>query len=116
MNENLASVSNLSVFDNKEKLPLADIPIENNADANLPESTSQEAGVVAEKIASSEVANRETLSDPEPEETKVNFGFLPVPKSCRVSPTKPFKFNLAINLLFGFASTFTVLPLPRNGR
>ena len=42
-------------------------------------------------------------------ETKVNFGFLPIPKNCRVSPTKPFHFNLAINLLFGFASTFTVL-------
>ena len=42
-------------------------------------------------------------------ETKVNFGFLPIPKNCRVSPMKPFHFNLAINLLFGFASMFTVL-------
>ena len=41
-------------------------------------------------------------------ETKVNFGFLPIPKNCQVSETKPFKFNLAINILFGFASTFTV--------
>lgn len=46
-----------------------------------------------------------TLSN---EETKVNFGFLPIPKNCRVSASKPFKFNLAINILFGFASTFTV--------
>lgn len=44
-------------------------------------------------------------------ETKVNFGFLPIPKNCRVSPTKPFHFNLAINILFGFASTFTVYSL-----
>ena len=41
-------------------------------------------------------------------ETKVNFGFLPIPARCRITPTKPFKFNLAINILFGFASTFTV--------
>lgn len=40
--------------------------------------------------------------------SKVNFGFLPVPKNCRVSPTKPYKLNLATNILFGFASTFTV--------
>jgi hypothetical protein len=44
------------------------------------------------------------------EETKVNFGFLPIPKNCRVGATKPFKFNLAINILFGLASTFTVHP------
>jgi hypothetical protein len=43
-------------------------------------------------------------------ETKVNFGFLPIPRRCRITPTKPFKFNLAINILFGFASTFTVQP------
>jgi hypothetical protein len=43
-------------------------------------------------------------------ESKVNFGFLPIPARCRITPTRPFKFNLAINILFGFASTFTVLP------
>jgi hypothetical protein len=54
----------------------------------------------------------ETESTTEVEEfCKRNFGFLPIPKNCRVSPTKPFKFNLAINLLFGFASTFTVRTL-----
>jgi hypothetical protein len=42
-------------------------------------------------------------------ETKVNFGFLPIPKRCRITPTHPFKFNLTINILFGFASTFTVI-------
>jgi hypothetical protein len=62
-----------------------------------------------EKVESSVNDAASTLST-EPE-TKVNFGFLPVPKNCRVSPTKPFHFNLAINLLFGFASTFTVLQL-----
>jgi hypothetical protein len=50
----------------------------------------------------------ESESTAEEEFCKRNFGFLPIPKNCRVSPTKPFKFNLAINLLFGFASTFTV--------
>ena len=54
----------------------------------------------------------ETESTTEEEVCKRNFGFLPIPKNCRVSPTKPFKFNLAINILFGFASTFTVgIPL-----
>jgi hypothetical protein len=52
----------------------------------------------------------EIESTAEEEFCKLNFGFLPIPKNCRVSPTKPFKFNLAINLLFGFASTFTVGP------
>jgi hypothetical protein len=47
-------------------------------------------------------------------ETKVNFGFLPIPARCRITPTRPFKFNLAINILFGFASTFTVYSTPRN--
>lgn len=47
-------------------------------------------------------------------ETKLNFGFLPIPMRCRITPTRPFKFNLAINILFGFASTFTVItPRPQ---
>ena len=62
---------------------------------------------VDEKVETTVTNAASTLST-EPE-TKVNFGFLPIPKNCRVSPTKPFHFNLAINLLFGFASTFTVL-------
>ena len=62
---------------------------------------------VDEKVETTVNDAASTLST-EPE-TKVNFGFLPIPKNCRVSPTKPFHFNLAINLLFGFASTFTVL-------
>jgi hypothetical protein len=45
-------------------------------------------------------------------ESTVNFGFLPVPTNCRVSPTKPYKLNLAINILFAFASTFTVFSEP----
>ena len=61
-----------------------------------------------EELASIENNAISTLSA---EETKVNFGFLPIPKNCRVSATKPFKFNLAINILFGFASTFTVFAL-----
>src|SRR5271154_6368317 len=48
----------------------------------------------------------DTISTLSTRETKVNFGFLPIPARCRITPTKPFKFNLAINILFGFASTF----------
>lgn len=84
------------------------------------------APVDPEKLSETEVESSEiptrggtdeksSPGDPETESTaeeeefcKRNFGFLPIPKNCRVSPTKPFKFNLAINLLFGFASTFTV--------
>jgi hypothetical protein len=57
-----------------------------------------------------ETPNDDTVSTLSSKEHHVNFGFLPIPKNCRVSQTKPFKFNLAVNLLFGFASTFTVLP------
>jgi hypothetical protein len=60
-----------------------------------------------EKVASPEDDAISTLST---KETKVNFGFLPIPKRCRITPTHPFKFNLAINILFGFASTSTVIP------
>lgn len=33
------------------------------------------------------------------------------PLQCRWNPEKPPSFNLALNLLFGFAATFTVCPL-----
>jgi hypothetical protein len=58
-----------------------------------------------EKVAVPEDDELSTIST---KETKVNFGFLPIPKRCRITPTHPFKFNLTINILFGFASTFTV--------
>jgi hypothetical protein len=54
--------------------------------------------------------DEDAISTLSSKETKVNFGFLPIPRRCRITPTKPFKFNLAINILFGFASTFTVQP------
>ena len=33
------------------------------------------------------------------------------PPQCRYNPDKPFKFSMALNLLFGFAGTFTVANL-----
>lgn len=39
------------------------------------------------------------------------FGLLNwVPPSCRYDPENPREFTLALNLLFGFAGTFTVFP------
>ena len=55
-----------------------------------------------------EIPENDAISILSTKESKVNFGFLPVPRNCRVSETKPFKFNLTINILFGLASTFTV--------
>ncbi|KAF3118466.1 hypothetical protein TWF703_005446 [Orbilia oligospora] len=37
-----------------------------------------------------------------------------VPRRCRYDPEKEFKFNLALNLLFAFAATFTVANLYYN--
>ncbi|KAF7357362.1 putative transporter YgaY [Mycena sanguinolenta] len=40
-----------------------------------------------------------------------DFGFLPIPQRLRYNPQKPFHFGLLLNVLFGFASTFTVANL-----
>ena len=72
-------------------------------------SRDSETGGGDEKLASFE---NDTISILSVAETKANFGFLPIPKNCRISATKPFKFNLAINILFGIATAFTVPPPP----
>jgi hypothetical protein len=66
---------------------------------------SEERSPIEEKLAESENNSDLVASTAE---IKTNFGFLPIPKNCRISPTKPFNFNLGINILFGFACTFTV--------
>ena len=43
--------------------------------------------------------------------TKYDFGFLLIPRPLRHDPKKPFRFGLVLNVLFGFASTFTVANL-----
>ncbi|KAJ7205289.1 major facilitator superfamily domain-containing protein [Mycena pura] len=43
--------------------------------------------------------------------TKYDFGFLLIPRPLRHDPKKPFHFGLLLNVLFGFASTFTVANL-----
>ena len=58
-----------------------------------------------------ELGNDDARSTTSVQGSKTNFGFLLVPKNCRVSPTKPYHLNLATNILFGFASTFTVVTL-----
>jgi hypothetical protein len=35
-----------------------------------------------------------------------DFGFLPIPRRLRHDPDKPPHFGLALNIAFGFASTF----------
>ena len=40
-----------------------------------------------------------------------DFGLIPVPRHLRYDPTKPFHFGLLLNIAFGFASTFSELPL-----
>ena len=74
-----------------------------------PAARDSETGGGDEKLASAE---NDTISILSVAETKVNFGFLPIPKNCRVSATKPFKFNLAINILFGFAHLHRTPPPP----
>lgn len=37
-----------------------------------------------------------------------DFGFLPIPHSCRYDPDRPPRFTLALNILFGLGSTVTV--------
>lgn len=36
-----------------------------------------------------------------------DFGFLPIPRHLRYNPAKPPHFGLALNIAFGFASTFS---------
>ncbi|KAG7453145.1 MFS general substrate transporter [Guyanagaster necrorhizus] len=40
-----------------------------------------------------------------------DFGIIPVPRSLRYDPGKPFNFSLAMNIAFGAISTFTVANL-----
>jgi hypothetical protein len=36
-----------------------------------------------------------------------DFGFLPIPRHLQYDPSKPPRFGLALNIGFGFASTFS---------
>jgi len=78
--------------------------ISENSGSECNSSAAQSSEVKIEKLEE----NGDAISTLSKQRSKVNFGFLPVPKNCRVSPTKPYKLNLATNMLFGFASTFTV--------
>jgi hypothetical protein len=46
------------------------------------------------------------LDDPERHYTK-DFGLIPIPRHLRYDPSKPFYFGIALNVAFGFASTFS---------
>ncbi|KAF5315390.1 hypothetical protein D9619_007463 [Psilocybe cf. subviscida] len=46
------------------------------------------------------------LARPQHEFTK-DFGFLPIPRRLRYDPDTPPHFGLALNIAFGFASTFS---------
>lgn len=35
-----------------------------------------------------------------------DFGLIPIPKRLRYDSSKPFHFGIALNIAFGFASTF----------
>ena len=43
---------------------------------------------------------------PERHYTK-DFGFIPIPRHLRYDPSEPFHFGIALNVAFGFASTFS---------
>jgi hypothetical protein len=43
---------------------------------------------------------------PERHYTK-DFGLIPIPRHLRYDPSKPFHFGIALNVAFGFASTFS---------
>ena len=45
---------------------------------------------------------------PERHYTK-DFGLIPIPRHLRYDPSKPFHFGIALNVAFGFASTFSEL-------
>ncbi|KAF9448776.1 MFS superfamily [Macrolepiota fuliginosa MF-IS2] len=55
------------------------------------------------------------VEEAQPEVTKNlrtrDFGILPIPVHLRYDPSKPFHFGLALNIAFGFISTFTVANL-----
>ena len=38
-----------------------------------------------------------------------DFGLIPIPRHLRYDPSKPFHFGIALNVAFGFASTFSEL-------
>jgi hypothetical protein len=96
--------------------PLAEGVIQHSPEIEEKPSEGPE-GTVTHSLGETSIANEkleelaatdDTQSIMSLQGSKTNFGFLPVPERCRVSPTKPYKFNLATNILFGFASTFTV--------
>ena len=43
---------------------------------------------------------------PERHYTK-DFGLIPIPRHLQYDPSKPFHFGIALNVAFGFASTFS---------
>ena len=87
-----------------------DLGIEKKLDESSrdPSDTSIRETSIANEILQKIATNDDAQSTMSAQGSNTNFGFFPVPKNCRVSPTKPFKLNLATNILFGFASTFTV--------
>jgi hypothetical protein len=63
---------------------------------------------------------KEVGSTPPPAETtpdkafqprRTNLGFLPIPSRLRYSPDHPFKFSLALNIVFAIVSTAAVTQL-----
>jgi hypothetical protein len=51
-------------------------------------------------------AAAQALNDENLRRTK-DFGFLPIPPSCRYDPDKPIHFGLVRIIVFGLASTFS---------
>ncbi|KAF8959131.1 major facilitator superfamily domain-containing protein [Flammula alnicola] len=66
-----------------------------------------------QKVKMEDVNERlENVSSPEPEfQFTKDFGFLPIPRHLRYDPSKPPHFGIALNIAFGFASTFIVANL-----
>lgn len=55
-----------------------------------------------------------TASDPQVDlagvaSKQTDFGFLPIPPSCRYNPDKPFTFHYWTTAIFALASTFSML-------
>jgi len=61
-----------------------------------------------------ETLGNDAVSTVSTHEKHTNFGFLPIPRNCQVSESKPFHFNMTICILFGIGSTFTVANLYYN--
>lgn len=63
-------------------------------------------------------ASPSTLSAKAAKQTSISCRFRDIitytPRRCRYDPAKPPKFSLSLNLLFGFAGTFTVANLYYN--